>query len=42
MRRYGERGRQFTRSDSAWIATLAGHPFPVVERQIDWLGTKNW
>lgn len=37
-RRYGERGRQFTRSDSAWIATLAAYPAPVVERQIRWLG----
>jgi hypothetical protein len=36
-RRYGERGRQFTRSDSAWIATLAGEPASVVERQIRWL-----
>ena len=37
-RRYGERGRQFTRSDSAWIATLPGCPASVVERQIRWLG----
>src|SRR5690242_2051596 len=37
-RRYGERGRQFTRSDSAWIATLAGEPAAVVEQQIRWLG----
>jgi hypothetical protein len=37
-RRYGERGRQFTRSDSAWIATLAGHPVSMVESQIRWLG----
>jgi hypothetical protein len=38
-RRYGERGRQFTRSDSAWIATLASSPAAVVERQIGWLGS---
>jgi len=37
--RYGDRGRQFTRSDSAWIATLSGSPGSVVERQIRWLGT---
>lgn len=37
-RRYGERGRQFTRSDSAWLATLAGWPASVVERQVRWLG----
>jgi hypothetical protein len=37
-RRYGERGRQFTRSDSAWIATLGGDAAPIVERQIRWLG----
>jgi hypothetical protein len=38
-RRYGDRGRQFTRSDSAWIATLPGSPASVVERQVRWLGT---
>jgi hypothetical protein len=37
-RRYGERGRQFTRSDSAWIATLGDNAAPIVERQIRWLG----
>jgi hypothetical protein len=37
-RRYGERGRQFTRSDSAWIATLGSYPASVVEQQIGWLG----
>jgi hypothetical protein len=36
-RRYGERGRQFTRSDSAWIATLAGQPASIVEQQVRWL-----
>lgn len=35
--RYGERGRRFTRSDSAFLVTLATHPRPVVERQILWL-----
>ena len=38
-RRYGDRGRQFTRSDSAWLATLPGWPAAVVERQVRWLGT---
>ena len=38
-RRYGERGREFTRSDSAWIATLPGSPASVVQRQIGWLGS---
>jgi hypothetical protein len=38
-RRYGERGWQFTLSDSGWLATLAGLPHAEVERQIRWLGT---
>ena len=38
-RRYGDRGRLFTRSDSAWLATLADAPVPVVERQVRWLGS---
>src|SRR4051812_16513914 len=38
-RRYGERGRRFTHSDSAWIVTLAGNPPAVVERQLRWLGS---
>src|ERR671933_594218 len=38
-RRYGDRGRQFTRSDSAWIAALPGSPASIVERQVRWLGT---
>jgi hypothetical protein len=37
-RRYGGRGRQFTRSDSAWIVALASSPASVVEREIGWLG----
>src|SRR5690242_4478357 len=36
-RRYGERGRQFTRSDSAWIVTLTSQAPTVVERQLRWL-----
>ena len=38
-RRYGDRGRRFTRSDSAWLATLPGSPASLVERQVRWLGT---
>src|SRR4051812_34517008 len=37
-RRYGERGRQFTRSDSAWVATLGGQAADLVDQQIRWLG----
>ena len=36
--RYGRRGRRFTRSDSAWLVTLAGLPQVVVDRHIAWLG----
>jgi len=35
--RYGERGQRFTRSDSAFLATLADHTPIIVERQIKWL-----
>ncbi|HEU4321792.1 MAG TPA: hypothetical protein VFS21_01470 [Roseiflexaceae bacterium] len=35
--RYGQRGRQFTRSDSAWLVTLSDQPAASRERQIDWL-----
>jgi hypothetical protein len=35
--RYGERGRQLTRSDSGWITTLGSYPASVVKQQIDWL-----
>jgi hypothetical protein len=38
QRRYGERGRHFTHSDSAWIVTLAGLDPAVAERQLRWLG----
>lgn len=36
--RYGERGLAFTRSDSAWIVTLAAEPSGVVEHHLRWLG----
>jgi hypothetical protein len=35
--RYGERGLRFTRSDSAWLATLTRHEPPVVHQQVRWL-----
>ena len=37
LERYGERGRRFTLSDGAWLATLPGFPASVVYRQVDWL-----
>jgi hypothetical protein len=37
--RYGERGRRFTRSDSAWIVTVAKESLDSAERQLRWLGT---
>ena len=36
--RYGRRGRRFTRSDSAWLVTLAALPQAAVDRQVAWLG----
>lgn len=36
--RYGERGQQFTRSDSGWLVTLSMHQPVVVNQQIRWLG----
>lgn len=36
--RYGSRGARFTRSDSAWLVTLAGHAPAVMAKQITWLG----
>ncbi len=36
--RYGERGQRFTRSDSAWLVSLAVHGPAVVDKQITWLG----
>jgi hypothetical protein len=38
-RRYGERGRRFTRSDSAWIATLPDLPAESVMAHLRWLGS---
>ncbi|HVK63265.1 MAG TPA: hypothetical protein VM694_02255 [Polyangium sp.] len=35
--RYGERGVRFTRSDSAFLATLPEHPEATIKRQVDWL-----
>jgi len=35
--RYGERGRRFTRSDSAWLVTLCDHSPAARHRHIDWL-----
>ena len=36
--RYGERGRRFASSDSAWLVTLSEHDQPVVDQQVRWLG----
>jgi heme oxygenase len=36
--RFGERGRGFSQSDGAWLATLAGLPGSLVLSQVDWLG----
>jgi hypothetical protein len=36
--RYGDRGRAFTRSDSAWIVTLVRSP-GTVDAQVLWLGS---
>ncbi len=35
--RYGERGERFTRSDTAWLATLIRLDPPVVTGQVCWL-----
>jgi heme oxygenase len=35
--RYGERGRRFTRSDSAWLVTLTRSPAAVVDGEVAWL-----
>lgn len=37
--RYAERGERFTRSDSAWLVTLAQHEPAVAEAQVRWLGS---
>lgn len=36
--RYGERGRRFTRSDSAWLVTLSGMRPEIMDQQVHWLG----
>lgn len=36
--RYGDRGRRFSSSDSAWLATLVEESEIVVAGQVDWLG----
>lgn len=35
--RYGERGLRFTRSDSAWLATLAREDVALARRHVHWL-----
>lgn len=35
--RYGERGRRFTKSDSAWLVTLCDLAQPEVDDQVEWL-----
>ncbi len=37
VRRFGERGRRFARSDGAWTATLCDLPPATARAQIDWL-----
>jgi heme oxygenase len=37
-RRYGERGRRFTDSDVAWLASLVTHDENVILDQVLWLG----
>lgn len=37
--RYGERGMRFTRSDSAWIASLVARDESVVVRELRWLAS---
>ncbi|HET6763078.1 MAG TPA: hypothetical protein VFH27_05380, partial [Longimicrobiaceae bacterium] len=39
VERYGERGRLFGRSDSAWIARLATCSEAELDEQVDWLST---
>ena len=36
--RYGERGRRYTASDSAWLATLSLLDQENVDQQVHWLG----
>ena len=35
--RYGDRGKRFTASDGAWVATLVGEDQTEVDRQLNWL-----
>ena len=35
--RYGERGRRFTKSDGAWLATLVEREQGDLDRQVEWL-----
>lgn len=35
--RFGERGKRFSASDSAWLATLVEYPQTLVDAQIGWL-----
>lgn len=35
--RFAARGQRFTRSDSAWLVSLADHGAGVVEQQVHWL-----
>lgn len=36
--RYGARGQRFTRSDSAWLVSLAASGTAIVDQQVTWLG----
>ena len=36
--RYGERGKNFSDSDSAWLATLVDYDREIVSQQVQWLG----
>jgi heme oxygenase len=36
--RYGDRGRKFASSDSAWLVTLAEHDQKQLDQQVHWLG----
>lgn len=37
--RYGDRGKRFTKSDSAWLATLSDMSQEMVHQEVQWLGT---
>ncbi|NIR53195.1 biliverdin-producing heme oxygenase [candidate division KSB1 bacterium] len=36
--RYGDRGKRFTKSDSAWLVTLSNLPQDSVHHEVEWLG----